>query len=426
MTDIIQAKKTAPLGYHDTNAGILPNEWTSRPLSSIVEEITETAGTRKIETVSISAGVGFVNQAEKFGKELSGKQYEKYTVLHRGDFSYNKGNSNQYPQGCIYRLNDRTEAAVPNVFESFRVSDGNPDFYEQLFISGFLNRQLYSRINRGVRDDGLLNLRGNDFYSCEVPYPPLAEQERIAEILMQCDKVIELHQCKADELRKLKRACLKGMFPEKGVTTPQIRFPGFTEPWEQRKLGEISSFITKGTTPTTYGFSWQNDGIPFFRNDSIRNNAFVYGDFSYISESANKALRRSEIQGNDILIAITGDIGKVGIVPKKIKKANINQHIARIRTKTVDPYFVYQYLASDVIQKDYKKIKTGISMPQLSLEQIRETIISMPTANEQRRIGAFFESIDNLISLNQLEIDKWKEKKKFLMQTLLTGMVRVK
>lgn len=120
MTDIIQAKKTAPLGYHYTNAGILPNEWTSRPLSSIVEEITETAGTRKIETVSISAGVGFVNQAEKFGKELSGKQYEKYTVLHRGDFSYNKGNSNLYPQGCIYRINDRTEAAVPNVFESFQ------------------------------------------------------------------------------------------------------------------------------------------------------------------------------------------------------------------------------------------------------------------------------------------------------------------
>ena len=209
MTDIIQAKKTAPLGYHYTNAGILPNEWTSRPLSSIVEEITETAGTRKIETVSISAGVGFVNQAEKFGKELSGKQYEKYTVLHRGDFSYNKGNSNLYPQGCIYRINDRTEAAVPNVFESFRVSDGNPDFYEQLFISGFLNRQLHSRINRGVRDDGLLNLRGKDFYSCEVPCPPLAEQERIAEILMQCDKVIELKQKRIEEEKKKKEALMR-------------------------------------------------------------------------------------------------------------------------------------------------------------------------------------------------------------------------
>ena len=426
MADIIHTTEVAPAGYHLTNAGVLPNEWTSRPLSSIVEEITETAGTRKVETVSISAGIGFVNQAEKFGKELSGKQYEKYTVLHRGDFSYNKGNSNLYPQGCIYRLNDRTEAAVPNVFESFRVADGNPDYYEQLFISGFLNKQLYSKINRGVRDDGLLNLRGKDFYSCEVPCPPLAEQERIAEILMQCDKVIKLHQDKADELKKLKKACLRGLFPEKGATIPKIRFPGHEDAWEQKKLGDISNFITKGATPTTYGFSWQTDGIPFFRNDCIRNNAFVHGDFSYISESANEALRRSEIQGNDILIAITGDIGKVGIVPKTIKKANINQHIARIRVELGEPYFVYQYLASDAIQKDYKKIKTGISMPQLSLEQIRGTVISMPTAKEQRAIGMFFESLDKLISLNQQEIDKWIDKKKFLTQALLTGVVRVK
>ena len=200
-------------------------------------------GTRKIETVSISAGIGFVNQAEKFGRELSGKQYEQYIVLHKGDFSYNKGNSNIYPQGCIYRLNNRTEAAVPNVFESFRVSVGNPDYYEQLFLSGFLNRQLYSKINRGVRDNGLLNLKGKDFYSCEVPYPPLAEQERIAEILIQCDRVIELKEQKLDELKQLKKEFLRKMFPAKGCDTPEIRFPGFTGAWKQRKLGEIATFI---------------------------------------------------------------------------------------------------------------------------------------------------------------------------------------
>ena len=184
MTNMIYTAMPALPKKHHTNAVVLPSEWNTCPLSSIVEEISETVGTRKIETISISAGIGFVNQAEKFGRELSGKQYEKYIVLHKGDFSYNKGNSNIYPQGCIYRLNNRTEAAVPNVFESFRVSVGNPDYYEQLFLSGFLNRQLYSKINRGVRDNGLLNLKGKDFYSCEVPYPPLAEQERIAEILI--------------------------------------------------------------------------------------------------------------------------------------------------------------------------------------------------------------------------------------------------
>lgn len=244
MTDIIQAKKTAPLGYHYTNAGILPNEWTSRPLSSIVEEITETAGTRKIETVSISAGVGFVNQAEKFGKELSGKQYEKYTVLHRGDFSYNKGNSNLYPQGCIYRINDRTEAAVPNVFESFRVSDGNPDFYEQLFISGFLNRQLHSRINRGVRDDGLLNLRGKDFYSCEVPCPPLAEQERIAEILMQCDKVIELKQKRIEEEKKKKEALMRRLLR----TSKEALHDSALAVGKEGTLKDVVSYIESGTS----------------------------------------------------------------------------------------------------------------------------------------------------------------------------------
>ena len=390
-----------PEGYRVTEAGILPVDWQVKRLSEVATELTERAGQDKYETVSISAGVGFVNQAEKFGKELSGKQYEKYIVLHQGDFSYNKGNSKTFPQGCIYRLNDRETAAVPNVFESFRIEDQDADYYEQLFLSGFLNKQLYSKINRGVRDDGLLNLTGKDFYSCMVPVPPIAEQKKIAEILAQCDKVVELYQCKIDELKKLKKACLNMVFPEKGSMMPQIRFPGFKGPWKKYQLGEISTFITKGTTPTTYGFSWQNDGIPFFRNDCIRNNIFVYGDFSYISEGANEALQRSEIQGNDILIAITGDIGKVGIVPESIKKANINQHIARIRTKSIEPYFVYQYLASDVIQNDYKKIKTGISMPQLSLEQIRETTISVPSTAEQRRIAAFLKEFDNLISLDQ-------------------------
>ena len=141
-----------PEGYRVTEAGILPVDWQVKRLSEVATALTERAGRDKYETVSISAGVGFVNQAEKFGKELSGKQYEKYIVLHKGDFSYNKGNSKTFPQGCIYRLNDRETAAVPSVFESFRIEDQNADYYEQLFLSGFLNIAIfkikaYSRMN---------------------------------------------------------------------------------------------------------------------------------------------------------------------------------------------------------------------------------------------------------------------------------------
>ena len=193
-----------PEGYRVTEVGILPVDWQVKRLSEVATELTERAGQDKYETVSISAGVGFVNQAEKFGKELSGKQYEKYIVLHQGDFSYNKGNSKTFPQGCVYRLNDRETAAVPNVFESFRIEDQDADYYEQLFLIGFLNKQLYSKINRGVRDDGLLNLTGKDFYSCMVPVPPIAEQKKIAEILAQCDKVIELKRQRIEEEKNKK------------------------------------------------------------------------------------------------------------------------------------------------------------------------------------------------------------------------------
>jgi type I restriction enzyme S subunit len=200
---------------------------------------------------------------------------------------------------------------------------------------------------------------------------------------------------------------------------PALRFKGFTDPWEQRKLGEICDFITKGATPTTYGFSWQPDGVPFFRNDSIKDNVFVFGEFSYISEAANEVLKRSEVHGNDILIAITGDIGKVGIIPDTVEKANINQHIARVRIrKEALPYFVYQYLASDDTQKEYQKIKTGLSMPQLSLEQVRDIVVKIPEFNEQGKIADCLRRIDTLITLHQRKYEKLMNIKKSMLDKM--------
>ena len=230
-----------PEGYISTKAGVLP-KWGCVRINQIAKPITDKAGDAVYETLSISAGIGFVNQAKKFGKELSGKQYEQYTVLKRGDFSYNKGNSKAYPQGCIYRLKDRETAAVPNVFESFTIKEGDSDYYEQLFTFGFLNKQLYTKINHGVRDDGLLNLTEKDFYSCYLPAPPFAEQKKIAEIISVQYKIIELQQKKIVELQKLKKAMLQRMFPKKGKNIPEIRFPGFTAPWEQRKLRACFSY----------------------------------------------------------------------------------------------------------------------------------------------------------------------------------------
>lgn len=411
MTDIIHTTEVVPLGYHQTNAGILPNEWTSRPLSSIAEEITETAGTKKIETVSISAGIGFVNQAEKFGKELSGKQYEKYMVLHQGDFSYNKGNSNLYPQGCIYRLNDRAEAAVPNVFESFRVADGNSDYYEQLFVSGFLNKQLYSRINRGVRDDGLLNLRGKDFYSCEVPCPPLAEQERIAEILMQCDKVIELKKKRIEEEKKKKKWLMTFLLSSQ----PTIHFPDGNRKWQKAKLGRLVT-IYSGDAPSKFKF--QNEGMPYYKVDSLN-----YGDKYIESEVYHIEPCSNFVPAGAIVFPKRG----AAIMNNKIRMTKHNCQIdsnlmALLPHSELDVNYLYAVLSNEGL---YKLADTS-TIPQLNNKHIIPYEIWLPSIEEQKGISKLFSCIDAHMTLLEQELLEWQRKKKALMQLLLTGIVRTK
>lgn len=420
MTDIIHTIEVVPPGHHQTNAGILPNEWTSRPLCSVVDEITETARTKKIETVSISAGIGFVNQAEKFGKELSGKQYEKYTVLHQGDFSYNKGNSNLYPQGCIYRLNDRTEAAVPNVFESFRVSDGNPDYYEQLFISGFLNRQLYSRINRGVRDDGLLNLRGKDFYSCEVPCPPLAEQERIAEILMQCDKVIDLKRKRIEAEKKKKKWLV-----DKLIVIPH----------KAQRLGAVCTVGDVAEVVGRIGFRGYTkedlvsaeEGAMSMSPSNMSDGEIDFSLGSYISWKKYNESPEIMLQKDDILFVKTGSTyGKCAQVRVLSEPATINPQLAIIRASKVNPDYLVKVLESDIVQRRVNQIVVGGAVPTLTQEEIRNFEISIPSPVEQHKISVILLQQDDLIKKLNEEVHLLQSKKKSLMQLLLTGIVRTK
>ena len=216
------------------------------------------------------------------------------------------------------------------------------------------------------------------------------------------------------------------------MNEPKLRFKAddgsdYPEWNDFTKLEDISAFITKGATPTTYGFDWQPNGVYFFRNDCIKNNVFVYGDYSFIAEEANKFLQRSEVTGGDIVIAITGDIGKVGLIPSEVKKANINQHLARVRiVKDAFPYFVYMYLCSDKVQRTYKKIKTGLSMPQLSLAQIRDTNIPVVSLPEQQKIAEFLSTIDTVIAKQRETVFAWEERKKGVMQKLFSQEVRFK
>lgn len=416
-----------PDGYRIENGYLIPNDWKTVPLNRRFSRSTRKNKSGCENVLTISAQMGLVNQREFYDKDIASEDKSGYFLMKNGEFAYNKSYSTGYPYGAIKQLTKYDEGIVSPLYICFVPKAGtNTAFYTQYFEGGRYNREIYRVAQEGARNHGLLNVAVEDFFEGTLVEPSAGEQQKIAEILATCDRMIDLKRQLVDEYKKTKRIFLRRLFPMQGKNVPELRFPGFEGEWRKCRLGELSDFITKGATPTTYGYQWEASGIPFFRNDSIQENRFVYGEYSFISETAHNALSRSEVKADDILIAITGDIGKVGIVPKEVLRGNINQHMARVRIiKNALPFFVYQYLSTDTMQNIYQVIKTGISMPQLSLEQIRNTEILLPSLEEQRCIASCLKNLDEAIELHLQELEEVQRQKKTLMQLLLTGLVRV-
>lgn len=191
-------------------------------------------------------------------------------------------------------------------------------------------------------------------------------------------------------------------------------------------LSEISSFITKGATPTTYGFNWQSSGIPFLRSECVSSAGLDLRQSKFISEGANKALRRSQVNDGDILMTITGNVGRV-VRLTNLGLANINQHIARIRVsdEQFDPGYVFHYLSQPHIRTYFESITTGQAYPQISLVQVRQTKICAINLKQQREIAKCLDDCDQLISSIESLISKKNEIKRGMMQQLLAGQSRL-
>jgi type I restriction enzyme S subunit len=172
--------------------GAFPAHWQRKPLSEVSTPVKRKSEGGDHPVMTISAKSGFLMQADKFARNMAGRSVERYTLLQEGEFAYNKGNSKTAPYGCVFRL-DRDTALVPFVYYCFALKPGlDPEFYDHLFAAGALNHQLSRLINSGVRNDGLLNLYSDDFFSCRVPVPPIEEQKRIAQALTTAKRELEL------------------------------------------------------------------------------------------------------------------------------------------------------------------------------------------------------------------------------------------
>lgn len=193
-----------------------------------------------------------------------------------------------------------------------------------------------------------------------------------------------------------------------------------------KTLGDISAFITKGATPTTYGYKWQSLGVPFLRSECVSSRGLDMRQSMFISESADHALRRSRVEDGDILMTITGNVGRV-VRLSGVGGANINQHIARVRIRdsAFDPGFIYHFLSQDAMREHFESIVTGQAYPQISLAQVRATTVPEVSLVDQKAIAATLDSADALIASLERLIAKKRAIKQGMFQELLAGKARL-
>lgn len=260
------------------------------------------------------------------------------------------------------------------------------------------------------------HILASDMQEFVVDVPKYEEQKVIAGYFCNIDHLITLHQRKCEETKILKKYMLQKMFPQNGQKVPEIRFKGFTEDWEQRKLGDISSLITKGSTPKDKSGTGE---VNFIKVENINDFSGDIVSMSKISlEEHQGYLKRSQLQEGDILFSIAGTLGRVTSVNKAILPANTNQALSIIRLKEGNLEYVKTCLKGNVVADFIRRNPTIGAQPNLSLEQVSNLEIEIPSEAEQEKIGLYFSNLDNLITLHQRKYEELKNIKKFMLQNM--------
>ena len=242
----------------------------------------------------------------------------------------------------------------------------------------------------------------------------MSEQQQIGEYFQTIDHLITLHQRKCEETKKLKKFMLQKMFPQKGEKVPKIRFDGFTDDWAQRKLSEISD-VRDGTHDSP---SYLNDGHPFVTSKNVKDGYINYDDIKYISDEDFEAInKRSKVDVNDILMGMIGTIGNLALIRTEPDFAIKN--VALIKdTKQVSYMYLYHYLQSSSTERQLLSGLDGGTQKFVSLKNIRELNIMVPSEAEQLKVGNFIESLDHLITLHQRKCEELQNIKKFMLQNM--------
>ena len=387
------------------------DDWERRKLSEIADKVTEkNVGLQFVETFTNSAEFGIISQRDFFDHDIAKlDSLGGYYIVRDEDFVYNPRISTSAPVGPINRNKLGRTGVMSPLYTVFRPHDIDTTYLEHFFKCGCWHSFMNFNGDTGARSDRF-SIKDEVFFQMPIPIPQIEEQRKIGEYLTHLDHLITLHQRKYSRLCNVKKSMLEKMFPKDGTSVPEIRFTGFTDAWEQRKLGAVSDSYSGGT-PTVGVKAYYGGQIPFIRSAEINSEITELN----ITEEGLKNSSARLVDIGDILYALYGATS--GEVGRARLKGAINQAILAIK-----PHGGYdaEYLAQWLRKSKQSIIETYLQGGQgnLSGAIVKELLVEFPILKEQQQIGAFFRHLDHLITLHQRELERLQNIKKACLEKM--------
>lgn len=409
MTKITDIPAIRFKGFSDT--------WEQRKLGDIITEYKETVDsdcTLPILTSSKTEGV--ILQEEHFGRKQQ-HDITGYNILPRNYCTYrNRSDGVDF----TFNINKCCDKGIISKF--YPVFSGkNSDVF---FLSLVLNNseEVVREIAYTCTGTGQKVLSFLDLQKMKVRVPNFDEQKEIAAYFESLDHLITLHQRKYDKLTNVKKSMLEKMFPQNGSNAPEIRFKGFTEAWEQRKLSEIATMHAR--------IGWQNLRTSEFLDSGdymlITGTDFIDGAVNfdtchYVERERYEQDKHIQIRNGSILITKDGTLGKVAYIQGLTMPATLNAGVFNVEIKDeneVDNRYLFQYLKAPFLMDYVDKKATGGTIKHLNQNILVDFPVVLPHKAEQEKIGEYFLAIDHLITLHQRELEKLKNLKKACLEKM--------
>jgi type I restriction enzyme S subunit len=392
------------------------DDWEQCKLGEVVEDyIEKTTVEDQYPVLTSSQQKGIVLQEEYFaGDRVSQNGNIGYFVIPRGYFAFRSRSDNDT---FVFNRNDAVDMGIISYFYPvFKPKGVDSDFLLRRLNYGLENQ---IRINSEGTGQHVLSLK--KFKNMIGSFPSYEEQQKIGEYFSNLDHLITLHQRKCEQTKELKKFMLQKMFPKKGEKNPEIRFPGFTDDWEQRKLESLCEVFTDGDWIEAKDQS--NSGVRLIQTGNIGITEYLdkENNKKWISEETFKRLRCEEVYPGDILISRLPDpAGRACILPNLGIRMITAVDCTIIRTsKEYDSEYLVQYLSTPTYFKIVNSFLGGGTRQRISRKNLSKIDIPVPHIfAEQQKIGEYFSNLDHLITLHQRKCEQLKELKKFMLQNM--------